>query len=279
MAKLQSSRNINVIAKSSLIISILTTFISCLLYYKFNNAAIVLVLILQSVISFCVLSILNKQKKIVNFKYSFFEIFNKSKPIISLGFYLTINLIFGYICTYLIKIFIKYYTNSIEIVGFYEVGCVILITYVGLIFNSMATDYFPRLTFSINDSLLTNKIVNEQIEIGLILITPLVLFFYCFLNTIVTFLYSNQFLQVVEFLKYGLFSSIIKSIIWPLAFVILANDNKKLYFKQEILGDFLNVFFSILFFYLFGLKGLGIALLLNFTILWFLCFFYFKNKI
>ncbi|MEY2702043.1 MAG: hypothetical protein RLY43_676, partial [Bacteroidota bacterium] len=52
----------------------------------------------------------------------------------------------------------------------------------------------------------------------------------------------------------------------PLGYIILAKGNKKQFFKQELLGDFLNVTLSILFYNYFGLEGLGLAYVLHYAI-------------
>lgn len=51
-----------------------------------------------------------------------------------------------------------------------------------------------------------------------------------------------------------------------MAFVILEKGNNKLYFKQELLGDFLNITMTIIFYRLSGLEGIGLADILTFTI-------------
>ena len=79
-------------------------------------------------------------------------------------------------------------------------------------------------------------------------------------------LYSKDFLPVNMILKTGLFAMIIKAVIWPLGFVILAKGDKKQYFIQELLGDFLNVSLTILSYNYFGLLGIGLASILNFSL-------------
>ena len=42
-----------------------------------------------------------------------------------------------------------------------------------MIFNAMATDYFPRLSAINKDNNAIQKVVNEQAEIAILLITPI----------------------------------------------------------------------------------------------------------
>jgi O-antigen/teichoic acid export membrane protein len=110
------------------------------------------------------------------------------------------------------------------------------------------------------------EMVNDQIEIALLLITPLILGFYFLAPLLIRVLYSKEFLDVVLILKLALFAVIIKAIIWPLAFIILAKGEKRLYFKQEILGDAMNIGVTILLYEYLGLLGIGLAMLVNYVL-------------
>lgn len=120
--------------------------------------------------------------------------------------------------------------------------------------------------------------VNDQIEVALLLITPLILGFYFLAPVVVRLLYSKDFLNVVLILKLALLAIIVKAIIWPLAFVILAKGEKKLYFKQELIGDAMNIGFTILFYEYFGLIGIGLAMLFNYTVYGVYVYNVVKNK-
>ena len=67
-------------------------------------------------------------------------------------------------------------------------------------------------------------------------------------------------------MKAALFAVIIKAIIWPLAYIILAKGDTKLYFKQEILSDFFVLVATLLLYHFFGLVVVGIASLFQFII-------------
>jgi O-antigen/teichoic acid export membrane protein len=183
-----------------------------------------------------------------------------------MGFLLSINVIFGQICSYLIKIYLNGNGSTAEILGLFEVSSVILISYVGMIFNAMGTDFYPRITAVKSDNLKVKELVNDQIEIGLLLITPAISFLYFCAPFLIQALYTKDFLGVLLILKAALFAVIIKAIIWPLAYVILAKGDTKLYFKQEILSDLFLLVLTVILYHFFGLVGIGIASLFQFII-------------
>jgi O-antigen/teichoic acid export membrane protein len=80
---------------------------------------------------------------------------------------------------------------------------------------------------------------------------------------LIKLLYTAEFLNSFLILKIALFSVIIKAIVFPIGYIVLVKGNKKLFFKQALLGDILNLVFSIAFYHFFGLFGLGLATFLN----------------
>jgi O-antigen/teichoic acid export membrane protein len=156
--------------------------------------------------------------------------------------------------------------STTEILGLFEVSSVLLISYVGMIFNAMGTDFYPRITAIQSDNSKIKELVNDQIEIGLLLVTPAITFLYFCAPLLIQALYTKEFLGVLLILKAALFAVIIKAIIWPLAYIILAKGDTKLYFKQEILSDLFLLISTVVLYHFFGLVGIGIASLFQFII-------------
>lgn len=266
IALLQGLRMVKPIAISNVVSSILITITTIPIYYFFRFDGIVAVILVSSVVSFLVNYYFTRNIKIDNIKISISETFQRGIPLIKMGFLLSINVIFGQICSYLIKIYLSGSGSSTEILGLFEVSSVILISYVSLIFNAMSTDFYPRITAIQNNNLEVKELVNDQIEIGLLLVTPAITFLYFCSPLLIQALYTKEFLGVLLIFKAALFAIIIKAIIWPLAYIILAKGDTKLYFKQEILSDLFLLFSTIILYHFLGLVGIGIASLVQFLI-------------
>jgi O-antigen/teichoic acid export membrane protein len=151
-------------------------------------------------------------------------------------------------------------------VGLYQVGTNILVGYIGLVFVAMSNDYYPRLCNYENDSKKFNTLVNDQTELALLLVVPAVLILYTIAPFLVSLLYTNEFINVLDLLKIGLLSIVFKAIVWPIGFIPLIKGNKLLFLKQNVLGDGLNIVFSILLFKIMGLAGLGLAMVIMFVV-------------
>ena len=265
IALLQGLRMIKSIAISNVLSSVLITLFTVPIYYFFRFDGIVAVILVSSLISFLINYYFTRNIKINNIKISISETFQRGIPLMKMGFLLSINVIFGQICNYLIKLYLNGNGTTAEILGLFEVSSVILISYVGMIFNAMGTDFYPRITAVQSDNSKIKELVNDQIEIGLLLVTPAITFLYFCAPLLIQTLYTKEFLDVLLILKAALFAVIIKTIIWPLGFIILAKGENKLYFKQELIGDFLNIILTIILYHFLGLIGIGIATLINYT--------------
>lgn len=276
-AILQGRRMLRSIAFASVIASVAITTSTILLYYFLGFDGIVPVILISSAINLIVHLYFTQKYKSLELSQGFTRLYEESLPILKLGVLLSINVIFGYICTFLVKLYLNDNGETSEILGFYEVSSVFLLSYVGMIFTSMSIDFYPRLTTVNSDRKTVNKLVNNQIEIALLLITPAIIFLYLTAPYIIQILYTKDFLPVVLIFQAALLAIIIKASAWPLAFIILAKGDRKQYFKQELVSDFLNVSLTIVFYNYFGLVGIGFAMLLNY-ILYGIYVYYIVNK-
>jgi O-antigen/teichoic acid export membrane protein len=256
---------LKIIAVSNIVSSILITLTTVLIYYYYKFEGIVPVILVSSAIHMGVNIYFTRTFYANQVRFDFSEIIKKSLPILKLGFLLSINVIFGHICTFLIKLYLNGNGATSQILGFYEVSTVVLISYVGMIFSSMSIDFYPRLTSISQDNWNVKELVNNQLEIGLLLVTPAIVLLYLIAPFVIQMLYTKEFLPVILIFKSALFAVVIKAVIWPLGFIILAKGDKKQYFKQELIGDFLNVSLTILLYHLFGLIGIGLAMVVNFS--------------
>ncbi len=261
---LQGKRMLRVLAISNVISSLLITISTVSIYYFLKFDGIIWVILSSSAITLLVNLYFTRCFKSKPLLFSLTGFLSKAKPILQLGFLLSINSIFGLVCTYIIKIYLNKNGATAQILGFYEVSTVILISYVGLIFNAMSIDFYPQLTAVNYDNNKVKDLVNNQLEIALLLITPAIILLYLIAPFVIELLYTKEFLPVFLILKAALFAIIVKTIIWPLGFIILAKGNKKQYFKQELVSDFLNVSLTILLYHYFGLVGIGFAMVLNY---------------
>src|SRR5574344_1449878 len=137
------------------------------------------------------------------------------------------------------------------------------ITYVGMVFSAMETDYFPRLSSVSGVGETLNLTVNRQIEVSFLLVSPLLVFFIVFLPILLPLLYSGKFLPISGMMKVTILAMYFRAITLPIEYIPLARGDSKSYLLLEVFYDIIVVILVILGFHFKGLTGMGIGLFLS----------------
>lgn len=159
---------------------------------------------------------------------------------------------------------IRTYLNNvsgIDTVGLYNAGFMMTMTYVGMVFSAMETDYFPRLSGVNNLGVTFNTTVNRQIEVMLLLVSPLLVAFMVGLPILLPLLYSGKFLPALGMIQIVVFAMYFRALKLPVAYIPLAKGDSRSYLILETIYDVSLVVLVILCFNLWGLKGAGFGIL------------------
>lgn len=160
---------------------------------------------------------------------------------------------------------IRSYLNNIgdlSIVGLYNAGYMMTMTYAGMVFQAMETDYFPRLSAvrGIGDEM--NLVVNRQIEVSILLVSPLLVAFIVGAPLLLPLLYSGKFMPVIGMMKITLLAMYVRAITLPIEYIALSKGDSKSYLFLELIYDVAVVAFVILGYQVLGLTGTGIGIAL-----------------
>lgn len=258
MVVLQGMRQIKPLAIASVIGTLAGTIVAIPVYYFFAEKGIVPVIIFTAFISLLITLIFVKRIKFPIVQIGRDEFKTESWSIMKLGFVIGLSGLLSVGTAYLLRIFIVR-TGDLADVGYYNAGFSIINTYVGLVFTAMGTDYFPRLSAVSNDNQKSNSIINQQIEIALLILAPILAVFIVFIHWMVIALYSSQFSPVNPYLHWAALGIFFKATSWALAFIFVAKGEKKLFFKTELIASVYMLLLNLAGYYLDGLRGLGIA--------------------
>ena len=121
---------------------------------------------------------------------------------LKMGFMLSLTGLIGMGASYLLRIFISN-TGGVAQVGLYSAGFNIIGTYVGLVFTAMGTDYYPRLSAVAHSNMESSIVMNQQAEIALLILAPILIIFLVFINWVVILFYSTQFLPVTAMMYWA----------------------------------------------------------------------------
>lgn len=150
--------------------------------------------------------------------------------------------------------------------GQFQAAWAISMTYLGFVLSAMGTDYYPRLTAAMTDRESAVRLVNEQIEVALLLAGPAFIAMLALAPVVVHLLYSPQFAPAASILRWQVLGDILKTVSWPLGFVLLAAGAGKIYMLAEsvAIGVFvLGVWIGLP---LLGIEATGIAFLVMYVV-------------
>jgi O-antigen/teichoic acid export membrane protein len=262
---LQGTRKLKFLASANMIGTFLSLVITLPLYYFYGLDGIVPALIIMGFATFFVAVYFGKKVEIPKMAVTKDVVVKEGKGMLKLGFMLSLSGLIATLVAYLVRIYISN-TGSVDDVGLYSAGFQIIGTYVGLVFTAMGTDYFPRLSGVANDNSERNTLVNQQGEIAILILFPIILTFVVFIPFIVQLLYSAKFLPINNMIIWAAFAMFFKAGSWAIAFQFLAKGSSKLFFFNELIVNLYLLAFNILGYTYYGLTGLGYSFLITYVL-------------
>lgn len=275
---LQGLRALKRLALNNVVGNTLGLFLVIPLYYYYGYNGIVPSIIVAYLVGFIVSTYYMRKLRLSKVSMSYKEAFVQGKQMIILGFMLSLTGLMDVTQTYLVKIFVAQ-VGSVVDVGLYNAGFSIIVGYVGLVFSSIGTDYFPRLSSVSNDPSQYNDVINDQMEIMLLVLLPLVCFFIPFSELAIKILYTDEFLGVKMMINIMAIAMIQRAISWCPGYLYVAKGDSRLYLIIYIITFVISTAMYLVFYYLWGLTGIGVAFFLiyflgNFTTFWITNHFY-----
>ncbi len=274
---LQGLRKISWMAKAGIYSSVVGLFTSIPLYYLYGIKGIVPAIIISSISVYIIQCFFAKRIDIRTQAVSFKEAFQKGNGMIKLGLVLSVNGLITTGASYLIRIFISH-SGSLDDVGFYSAGFAIINTYIGMVFSAMITDYYPRLAAVHQSKTKFNELINQQIEIAIYILAPLICIFLVYIKWVIILIYSTKFLPIIEMIQWGILAIFFKTLGWAIGVLLAAKGHSKHLFWNELIANAYLLVFNVLGYYLFGLKGLGISFLVGFFLHFLQIYFFTKIK-
>src|SRR6185312_7324191 len=117
---------------------------------------------------------------------------------------------------------------------------------------------------NIQDHEVSNRLVNEQARVGLLLAGPGVIATLTLAPLVIAILYSGRFSASVPILRWICLGATMQVITWPVGFIIVAKGKQNLFLFSEITWAVVSVGLAELFISRFGLNGAGIAFFVSY---------------
>lgn len=265
IAVIQGTRRMKDMAKASAYGSLIGLFTAVPLFYYFGAKGIVTSFILAAVAGLLISWQYSRKVKIEPVNMTYHETYVFGKKMVNLGLIMTLTGIIGYMTGYILNAFISR-TGGVDQVGLYNAGWSIIGQSTGLVFAAMSIDYYPRLSAVNQQHSIVNNLVNQQAEMVLIILTPIIILLICTMPIIVHILYTSDFFGVISFANWTVLSIVLKGLVWPVGFIFPAKGDMKTFATIEIVAMIFNIITNVLGYYLFGLEGLGVSFIINYLL-------------
>jgi O-antigen/teichoic acid export membrane protein len=262
---LQGMRQLRKLAMANLLGSSAGLLVSVPVYYYMGIDGVVPTLVISSVASMAIAWFLSAKIPIEPVRITSALLREEGMGMLRMGFTISLSGLLGLATAYLLSIFIGR-TGGVEQVGFYNSGFSIINTYVTMIFGAMATDYFPRLSTVATDNGKSALLINQQAELAVLIMAPLLILFIIFIKPIVLVMYTGKFLAMLTMMRLFALGIFFKAVTWAMGFLILARGDARLFFISELAASIYVLLLNMVFYYYYGLTGLGFSFIFSYAL-------------
>ena len=235
------------------------------MYYFYGIKGIVPAIIITSIAAFLISVYFGNKVKLEKASVTKKTTLSEGKNMLIMGFAISLNGLILIGTSYILRIYINY-KGGITDVGLYSSGFTIINTYVGMIFAAMLTDYYPRLSAVAHNNSLSCQTINQQANIALLILAPIIIIFLVFIKLVIIVLLSNKFFAIIDMINWAMLGIFFKAASWSISFIFISKGDYKLFLFSEILVNSYMLLFNILGYTYYGLFGLGISFLIAYSI-------------
>lgn len=258
-ALLKGTRHLRALAYASMIGTVVGLVTAIPLYYFFGKDGIVPELLIASILALLVSQYFVNKIPVENSEsLSFKDTINDAKPMLKMGVALMFVTLLQTIISFAINAYIRH-KGGLADVGYFSAGNYILAGYFGLITTALMTDYYPRLAAVNQDNIKVQDELNKQSMVSVILCCPLIVLFIALMPLFIKILYSNDFIPALDYLRFGIFWTVITICSNQVDMILVAKYNTRVFMLIAIAIRSIQLVLSIVLYNYWGLLGLGIS--------------------
>ncbi len=147
--------------------------------------------------------------------------------------------------------------------GLYNAAIMLAVTYMGMVLSSIDHDYYAKLTQLQRRVEERTTLVNDQIHVALLILTPLICGMLAFLPILIPLLFTAEFSPSQSIVQGAILFIFLKPILLPLSYLALVCGDLRRYISMDIASNIFLLALSFIGLRLFGIVGVGIALSLS----------------
>jgi antigen flippase len=258
LAIIQGSRRMGDLARVTVVGALLNTAAAVPLIYIFGEDGIVPSLVAVAFTSWIAALWYGRDRNKQRVKLTLMAISAETRMLLSLGFAFMASGLLVAGAAFVIRIIIAQ-QGGVEAAGNYQAAWALGGVYVGFILQAMGTDFYPRLSGLASDHDASNRLVNEQARVSLLLAGPGLLATLVLSPAIIALFYSAEFGDAVRILQWLCMGMLLRVMAWPMGYLILAKGRQQIFFWTELAAAAVHVGLAWLLVNTIGPIGAGIA--------------------
>ncbi len=257
-AILKATRRLGALAKIQILTGLLSLVISIPLYYYLFHSGVIPVIVLMALTTMVATMAYSYRCYPLRLSFSM-PLLREGAGMIRLGVAFIMAAVIGSGAEMLIRAFLNV-DGNLDDVGLYNAAYMITMTYAGMVFTAMESDYFPRLSAVNQDITATNETVNKQMEVSLLLLSPMLVGLLMSLPLLIPLMFSDEFIPVIDMAQVAVLAMYFKVLTLPVAYITLARSLSLSYLLLESAYYVVFVLLVVLGFRSWGLYGTGVAI-------------------
>ena len=258
IAILKGTRQLRSLAFSGVLGSIISIVTALPLFYFFGKDGIVPELLIASILGLIATEYFVRKIPYDKISLSLKDTYGYAQPMLKMGCALMYVSLLQFLTTFIINAFVRS-KGGLEEVGFFNVGATILNAYFGLVVTAISTDYFPRISAVNKNNIKIQEELNQQSIVSILLIGPMFVVLTAFLPFWIRFLYSNEFLPAIDYIKYAIYWSFITTCSNQVDMILVAKFETKIMALLATLTRLVQLLLVFILYSYWGLTGLGVT--------------------
>ncbi len=257
-ALLKGVRHLRALAYASMLGTVVGLVTAIPLYYFFGKEGIVPELLIASILALLVSQYFVNRIPVENIALSIRETIYESRPMVKMGVALMFVTLLQSITAFAINAFIRN-RGGLSDVGYFSAGSNILSAYFGMIITALMTDYYPRIAAVNHDNSEIQNELNKQSMVSVVLCCPLIVLFIALMPLFVTILYSEEFMPTLDYLRFGIFWTVITICSNQVDMILIAKNNSRVFIAISVIVRAIQLVLCVILYNYFGILGLGIS--------------------
>jgi PST family polysaccharide transporter len=257
-ALIQGMRRISDLARIGVLSALFGSAVTLALVYMLREKGVVPSLVIASIVTLTVSWWYRRKIHVPTAPLSIPQIRDEAGALLKLGFAFMASAVLTTGAAYGVRIIVRDYVG-LSAAGLYQSAWALGGLYVGFILQAMGSDFYPRLTGVINNHEESNRLVNEQAHVSLLLAGPGVIATLTFAPLVIAIFYNTTFAGAVEPLRWICLGMTLRVVAWPMGFIVLAKGARSTFFWTEVAATVVNVGLAFVLVGRFGLAGATMA--------------------